>query len=219
MKCSGVETPLDERARNNWLCRTCYADNVGKFPRRRTLSRHSFDSPYSRNTNTLASSPKSVHTPPASSISYVEHARLSKGRCSTCGEACIDQIKGQHIIKCKMCEKYVHTICDRVPMELIHSLVEKNIFVCKLCRKTKCFKRGAKLSLSQMKCWSLDTPQPWNSLSDVASTSSTASNEGSKTAMGRQLDEDTPTLGLILNSEPHIWSRLKIIYSFEYKPS
>lgn len=81
-----------------------------------------------------------------------------------------------------------------------------------------------------MKAWSSDIPKPWNSLSDISKVK-TESDKGRTTPSEedppsptsspneRQIDEDTPTLGCILNSEPHIWSRLKIIYSFEYKPS
>ena len=90
-----------------------------------------------------------------------------------------------------------------------------------------------------MKPWSSDIPSPWNSLSDVTAsppmttTAMTTDDDDQMVTshsqqhtthqytntMDRNINEDTPTMCCLLNSEPHIWSRLKIIYSFEYKPS
>jgi len=63
-----------------------------------------------------ASSPKSpklevVSVSPISSPNAMltggggkEHP-LSKGHCTTCGEACIDKIKDEYILPCKICKK------------------------------------------------------------------------------------------------------------------
>lgn len=42
------------------------------------------------------------------------------------------------------CHRYAHAICDRVPVELIEALLEKDLFICRTCRQTKCEKRGVR---------------------------------------------------------------------------
>lgn len=44
--------------------------------------------------------------------------------------------------------RYTHAICDRVPAELTDALMEKNLFICKTCRLTKCEKRGVRTRVS-----------------------------------------------------------------------
>lgn len=43
--------------------------------------------------------------------------------------------------------RYAHAICDRVPVELIEALLEKDLFICRTCRQTKCEKRGTRLKV------------------------------------------------------------------------
>ena len=82
-----------------YLFQDCYKDSLGKI-KKKPISHHSYESPYSR----PIPSPLSQHSPP-SNVSYVKELELSKGRCTTCGEACIDKIKGQYIIQCRACNE------------------------------------------------------------------------------------------------------------------
>ena len=43
--------------------------------------------------------------------------------------------------------RYAHALCDRVPSELIDALVEKDLFICKTCRRTKLQKKGCKYNV------------------------------------------------------------------------
>lgn len=220
LNCAHIDGPIDERDLLTWLCRNCIGDSHGKFPQRRKLhSKHSAESPYQRQ----RAGPNTFYNSPPR-LSYVEMNELSKGHCTTCKEACIDRIKGQDIIRCRMCEQYAHTICDRVPAELIEALVEKNLFICKTCRHTKCERRGARTNMIQMALWSSDSPAPWKSISDVSAVTDDTLSSPSKSSVLTSsflnyelpMNEDTPTLCSLVINEPHVWSRLKIIYSFEY---
>ncbi|XP_002164264.2 uncharacterized protein LOC100199160 isoform X1 [Hydra vulgaris] len=211
---SCVEPLNSEREHINWQCRYCYTESLGRV-RRKPVSHHSFESPYSRPIH----SPLSHHSAEAS-VSYIKDLELSKGRCTTCGEACIDKIKAQYIIQCKACDEYTHAICDRVPVELIEALEEKNLFICRRCRRTKIQKRGSKFNMIQTQMWSNEVPKPWSNLRSITNQSlkedSKKRLEETASTIERLIEEDTPTIGTLLVTEPHLWSRFRIVYSFEY---
>ena len=79
-----------------------------------------------------------------------------------------------------------------------------------------------------MKLWSKEIPKPWHSLADISNSnlltrklSISSSSDNSVTSFISHPepapDEDTPTTANLMITEPHLWSRLKILYSFEYK--
>ena len=90
--------------------------------------------------------------------------------------------------------------------------------------------------MPQITLWSHQVPKPWKSTSDIAATSPglfqnnivdvKSPTIGGRPLMSstmattydndRNLDEDTPTVTGVMIAEPPVWSRLKIIYSFEY---
>lgn len=79
-----------------------------KYPLRRI--RKSSDSGYHGYKGFDACSPKSpkleIVSPPAvEPLPPPKEHPLSKGHCTTCGEACIDKIKDEHILPCKICKK------------------------------------------------------------------------------------------------------------------
>ena len=73
--------------------------------------------------------------------------------------------------------------------------------------------------VSQIGLWTSDSPRPGLSLHDICIAEKENQNENFLRTFyhhEKNMDEDTPTVASLLNTEPHVWSRLKIIYSFEY---
>lgn len=69
----------------------------------------------------------------------------------------------------------------------------------------------------QSSLWSHDSPKPWESIHSISQLEKADEEEQMVVAhVDKNMDEDTPTGASIMITEPHVWSRLKIIYSFEY---
>ena len=76
------------------------------------------------------------------------------------------------------------------------------------------------LKVIQTQMWSNEVPRPWSNLRSIANLSlkddSKKRAEENASTIERLIEEDTPTIGTLIVTEPHLWSRFRIVYSFEY---
>ena len=68
----------------------------------------------------------------------------------------------------------------------------------------------------QMNLWTNEKPRPMECIADITQLSSKPRHIMPLLHHEPPINEDTPTAASLMISEPHVWSRLKIIYSFEY---
>eukprot|EP00794_Sanderia_malayensis_P003605 gene3605-4114_t len=226
---------------NSWLCLACRSDVASEESDKRIQAKNESPqrndrSPFSSSSTSTddgpvsppVSTPHSTTTTTSTANNFVNH---SSPICQLCEKAChVGNEPDSNALKCRYCSNFVHMECDHVPVELGDLLRDKR-YTCVSCRRLYSLRRIARTEITQLSKSQISQSGPIQDPSRLLpSLPSSDKNvdviESPKDAIpstesqpGKLLDTDSPLTSVLIITEPLTWSRLKVVYSFEYDSS
>lgn len=210
----------EDMASHSWLCKMCKLEVSGEqeIGRRSSIGNVSFSPGASPTVSSPSSYSKDENSASPIAVTKKEVSDKETSKCVICNQDCHVE---EDVLPCRYCSGLVHMACDHVPVELHEFLKEKN-YSCLPCRREHSMKKIARCQVTH-----LTKTISWSKGSSVVETKDILNSQGrtsDKINTGKEISrhpgnlykaEDTLTTGLII-TEPITWSRLKVVYSFEY---
>eukprot|EP00795_Rhopilema_esculentum_P014458 gene14458-5520_t len=200
-----------------WICKNCKLELTQEHDMERKPSINNpcvTYSPESSPTPSNGSRELNSVSPSASSLNSKDAIEVESrnSKCSVCEQDVTGRKIEEDALVCRFCSSLVHVACDHVPVELIDLLRDKR-YSCPSCRRINGLK---KIGRSQVTHLTKSGSNESKSLQDVLPSGAETTSSTIPSSSGKLFDAESPLTAALIITEPITWSRLKVVYSFEY---